>query len=229
MVKIYTRKGDQGNTTLYDGTAVAKNHQSCVALGAIDELVSALGVHYRDTGDETFPQIQSVLMTMSTWIASPSKQSEIELPKNCVKCLEDAIDEMTSVLPPLSSFILPANSYHITRALCRRVEQNVVPVANPTILAFINRLSDFLFTYARIQCPEARVWSPVSTMDPLHPFLQSCNNEDESESESESESEDEDESESEDEDEKNDDSDDDDVNANLGYSTGSRVSECVIL
>jgi cob(I)alamin adenosyltransferase len=166
-MKIYTKTGDEGNTSLLGGTRVPKFHPRIEAYGTIDELNSYLGLirdheipaHYR----EVLAEIQDRLFTVESQIA---KDPEIQLtrplpeihPEDIV-LLEKEIDEMNETLPELTQFILPGghpvNSFcHIARCVCRRAERNTIRLSqaqqvDPINIMYLNRLSDYLFVLAR--------------------------------------------------------------------------------
>ncbi len=166
MAKIYTKGGDLGETSLLNGTRVLKSHDRVEAYGTLDELNSFMGLlrdyleqdHYR----EVLLRIQGNLFTAESRIAAdPKKTIEglPELPAEEITILEQEIDQMTSELPPLSSFILPGghphvSRCHIARSICRRAERSVIRLhqqspVSPTIICYLNRLSDYLFVLAR--------------------------------------------------------------------------------
>ncbi|MDB5723835.1 MAG: cob(I)yrinic acid a,c-diamide adenosyltransferase [Novosphingobium sp.] len=165
--KIYTRTGDDGTTGLVDGSRVAKNAARMEAIGAIDETNSALGLAVAMASAEhaaTLTRIQNDLFDLGADLATPGEDfapSEMTLrivPSQAV-WLEQAIDAVNDHLAPLKSFILPGGSeaaarVHIARASARKAERAMVALAsgdpvNPAALAYINRLSDYLFVLAR--------------------------------------------------------------------------------
>ena len=168
MTKIYTRAGDRGETGLIDGSHVLKEHVRVTAYGEVDELCALLGVVRGRTSnlqlDTLLHTIQRDLFAIGAQLADPSgrvasKSAKARLSKKQVVHLETAIDQHESQLPPLKSFILPGGSdlgslLHFARTVCRRAERAVAALhraepADPVILAYINRLSDLLFTMAR--------------------------------------------------------------------------------
>lgn len=168
-MKIYTRTGDHGETSLFGGARVAKNDARIEAYGTIDELNSHLGVA-RAAGianDEQFHRIQMDLFDIGAHLASPgtSRFPGVELAR--IEALERAIDVMESELAPLTSFILPGGSMgaaqlHVARTVCRRAERLVVALhddspATISTIAYLNRLSDFLFVAARYANLRAQV------------------------------------------------------------------------
>ncbi|MDP3998930.1 MAG: cob(I)yrinic acid a,c-diamide adenosyltransferase [bacterium] len=158
MTKIYTRKGDKGETTIC-GMEATKNHPRLVSLGDLDELGSILGVVLSLNPDlKVLQEIQADLMEIGTGIAGEKREVEAKL-KRRTAVLEEEVDKMWKDLPTLKNFILPGGCrigslLHLSRAVCRRAERGVVFVAQKEripseIIAYLNRLSDFLFTLAR--------------------------------------------------------------------------------
>lgn len=157
---IYTRTGDDGTTGLPRGGRVRKDDLHLEALGAIDELNSFLGAACAAGSDpqmvDLLRSIQVRLLALGADIAgaSPSR-----LQDEAVQQLEQSIDRMEAALPRLTRFILPggcplAAALHVARSVCRRAERSIVRLAasdpvNPVAIAFLNRLSDFLFVAAR--------------------------------------------------------------------------------
>jgi cob(I)alamin adenosyltransferase len=174
-MRIYTRTGDGGETGLFGGGRVSKTHDRIAAYGEADELNAALG--WCAVAAEGAPGIvaglkaalereQGLLLTAGAWLATPPEAREArrhlpEWPAGADAALEREIDAWDAALPPLKSFILPGGSelaarLHIARAVCRRAERAVCALAageahgvDPRILAWLNRLSDWLFTAAR--------------------------------------------------------------------------------
>ncbi|MDI6797655.1 MAG: cob(I)yrinic acid a,c-diamide adenosyltransferase [Desulfatibacillaceae bacterium] len=170
-MSIYTRNGDCGETSLFSGEKVSKNNARVEAYGDVDELVSCLGmVRALAANYETDLELKGVqqdLMTISAWLAtdckSPQRKHLAPVNPGRVNALEKRIDEMDKTLPRLKGFVLPGGSpasacAHVARTVCRRAERKISglyaslepqpPEAGP-ILAYINRLSDFLFVLAR--------------------------------------------------------------------------------
>ena len=164
-MKIYTRGGDKGITSLLGGTRVPKNHPKLEACGSVDEVISWTGL-IRDqdilsSKTEVLLWIQERLMTASAILASeqPGDHGIPHLAESDIDRLEKEIDLLEKELPVLRSFILPgghaASSYcHIARSVCRRAERLVVPLIREheqvaLLLVFLNRLSDFFFVLAR--------------------------------------------------------------------------------
>jgi cob(I)alamin adenosyltransferase len=165
-MKIYTKKGDRGETSLVGGKRVPKNHVRVEAYGAIDELISAIGVVRACETDEYYKkfifEIQNKLMNIAALLASEGdtvKQLP-EISAGDVAALETEIDRITNTLPKLSHFVIPGGNVpesfaHLARSICRRAERIIVTLTQEghyvpeSLEAYINRLSDFLFTFAR--------------------------------------------------------------------------------
>jgi cob(I)alamin adenosyltransferase len=162
-VKIYTKGGDTGLTSLIGGTRVAKNHPRVEAYGAVDELNAHIGVMGASLTDaaliELLHSIQEALMTLSAHLANDcSYQTLPSIKQESIEYLETFIDRMQEQLPPLNSFVLPgppaaAAHCQVARAVCRRAERAVVALGAeetpPFIIVYLNRLSDFLFVLGR--------------------------------------------------------------------------------
>ena len=165
-MKIYTKTGDDGSTSLFSGGRVSKTHLRVEAYGTVDELNSVLGVvraHYpHERADEWLSSVQRQLFNLGADLATPLDAKAdwvVRMDAETVTWLEHAIDEMTAELPELKNFILPGGSLaaanlHVARTVCRRAERIVVnlqdhePIGDH-VLNYLNRLSDFLFTLAR--------------------------------------------------------------------------------
>lgn len=166
-MKIYTKTGDAGQTSLVGGERVAKNSSRVCAYGDADELISWLGAiraSLEMAGDADLEaelrSIQDDLMLISAHFAAGHDVPRLApFPAERVVFLETAIDRMTEALPPMTHFILPggprvAADCHIARTVCRRTERTALGIENRTEqdnlgLRYINRLSDYLFTLAR--------------------------------------------------------------------------------
>ena len=167
-MKIYTKRGDGGETSLFRDGRVSKDSIRVEAYGTVDELNSIIGwVRSANTNtatDKLLAKIQNDLFIIGSDLASPQDSVKkgdqvLRLGKNAQLFLEEAIDEMESDLTPLKHFILPggtpaASCVHVARAVCRRAERRIVALAqseevNPAITIYMNRLSDFLFVTAR--------------------------------------------------------------------------------
>lgn len=170
--RIYTRTGDGGTTGLVDGSRVAKTDARLAAMGDVDEANSAIGVAiaaFGERADEAacaaaLQRIQNDLFDLGADLATPGDDfapspMALRITAAQVTRLEAEIDAMNAGLAPLASFILPggtraAAALHLARAITRRAERSAVSAAaatalNPQALAYLNRLSDFLFVAAR--------------------------------------------------------------------------------
>jgi len=164
-VKIYTRTGDSGETSLYGGARVRKDAPRVAAYGDIDELNAWLGLaraHGLGEVDADVVQIQRDLFAIGAQIADPSEKLVASVTKAIVRDadverLEQTIDRCEAALPPLRNFILAGGSaagaaLHVARTVCRRAERRIValdPPVDPLLLRYVNRLSDLLFVLAR--------------------------------------------------------------------------------
>jgi cob(I)alamin adenosyltransferase len=169
-MKIYTRTGDEGETGLFGGGRVPKDHPRVAAYGDVDELSSVLGVVRATEPTEFFdPLLQSIqrdLFSIGGQLATPDPARVVkalekaELSAERVREFERLIDEADGELAPLRAFVLPAGTpksaaLHLARTVCRRAERSVVHLAQgsevPSLfLVYLNRLSDLLFTLARV-------------------------------------------------------------------------------
>ncbi|MBU6419614.1 MAG: cob(I)yrinic acid a,c-diamide adenosyltransferase [Proteobacteria bacterium] len=166
--KIYTRGGDHGETSLGDGARVAKSAARVVALGEVDEANAAIGLARLDSethADAILMRIQNDLFDLGADLCMPIKDNEgspaLRIVQSQVDWLEQRIDDITTALPPLASFVLPAGSpaatrLHFARTVVRRAERAVVHLletpdeaVNRLVLIYLNRLSDLLFVLAR--------------------------------------------------------------------------------
>jgi cob(I)alamin adenosyltransferase len=162
-MKIYTRTGDTGETSLFGGARVRKDDARIEAYGTIDELNSFLGVARAcwpsSSLDGQFHLVQSDLFDIGAHLASPGTSRFAGPDSARVAALEQSIDAMESELAPLKTFILPGGSLaaanlHVARTICRRAERLVVALrdedeATKASITYLNRLSDFLFVAAR--------------------------------------------------------------------------------
>ena len=174
--KIYTRTGDAGTTGLVDGSRVAKSSALIAAIGEVDEANSAIGVALTHAGDATgvaLRRIQSDLFDLGADLATPvGIDGALRIVPTQVARLEAEIDAMTANLQPLTSFVLPGGSpfaaaLHLARAITRRAERAAVAVEpSASALAYLNRLSDWLFCTARIANKSGEkdvLWQPGAT------------------------------------------------------------------
>ncbi len=169
LSRIYTKSGDAGETGLGDGTRVPKDHPRVAAYGSVDELNAVLGlllVQCPDVPESALLRtIQNDLFDVGADLCVPPAEGEEPgsrlrvRPEQAVR-LERAIDRLNEPLEPLRSFILPGGSLaaawcHLARTVCRRAERDVVALsheatANPAVIVYLNRLSDFLFVLGRV-------------------------------------------------------------------------------
>ena len=166
-VKIYTRTGDAGETSLFDGSRVSKADSRVDAYGDVDELNAWLGLvraNRLDADlDEPVVRIQQDLFALGAQLADPrdriaGRVRKASLGDADVERLEQFIDRLESELPPLRRFILAGGSpagaaLHVARTVCRRAERRMValtPTPDPVLVKYVNRLSDLLFVMARV-------------------------------------------------------------------------------
>jgi cob(I)alamin adenosyltransferase len=169
-MKIYTRTGDQGDTGLFGGGRVRKHHVRVEAYGDVDELNSVIGVVRAtaptDAFDDLLASVQRDLFSLGGHLATPDPDKvrkaleKADLDESRIELFERTIDQADRELPPLRAFILPAGSpkaavLHLARTVCRRAERSVVRLAEetpvpPLFITYLNRLSDLLFTLARL-------------------------------------------------------------------------------
>ena len=165
-MKIYTKTGDKGTTSLIGGKRVPKYHKRIEAYGTVDELISYIGLLRDQQLDEntrnTLLKIQDKLMVCSAVLATDCDDCSLKIPEIKdidILFLEEEIDAMEDQLEPLTSFILPGGHTtvsfcHIARTVCRRAERITISLAEETqvpvtVVKYINRLSDYLFVLAR--------------------------------------------------------------------------------
>ncbi|MCB9451152.1 MAG: cob(I)yrinic acid a,c-diamide adenosyltransferase [Anaerolineaceae bacterium] len=165
-MKIYTKTGDKGTTSLFSGGRVSKTHPRVAAYGTVDELNAVIGVAraHRPTTqtDAWLHGVQHQLFHLGADLATPLDAKAkwvVRIDTTAITGLEEVIDTMTAALPPLTNFILPggtpaAAQLHVARTVCRRAERLVVALGedepiNENALIYLNRLSDFLFTLSR--------------------------------------------------------------------------------
>jgi cob(I)alamin adenosyltransferase len=168
MMKIYTKTGDKGTTSLVYGQRVAKNDLRVEAYGTCDETNSMIGLALSHLEKENFKKkeiiekvyhkIQTNLFHVGAELATPSgKEVKWSLAATDVEEMEKQIDDWNEMLPELTNFILPGGhpagaAFHVARTIARRAERGAVSLGddvNPLVLAYLNRLSDLLFVTAR--------------------------------------------------------------------------------
>lgn len=172
-VKIYTKTGDKGQTSLFSGQRVPKNDPFIIALGTVDECNSAIGAAISflrkesvlSSVKEQLEIIQHALFDVGAALATPrtkainSKLERTRFDHDGIELLEKWIDAMEEKLPELKSFILPGGHptgalLHLARSICRRAERKVIPLnaaadVSDNVLIYLNRLSDYLFVVSR--------------------------------------------------------------------------------
>jgi cob(I)alamin adenosyltransferase len=181
-MKIYTKKGDQGMTSLFGGVRLSKDHIRIEAYGTVDELNSVVGLvysAYEEEGVQAFlHKVQSDLFSLGSYLAcDPEKPLiDLELYIEDVEMIEAQIDNMEEVLPKLKHFILPGGSNsialcHLARTVCRRAERRLVSLSdeskvNHLCIQYVNRLSDYFFVLARFVAFQHEIeeikWKPRS-------------------------------------------------------------------
>ncbi|MFL5580555.1 MAG: cob(I)yrinic acid a,c-diamide adenosyltransferase [Gemmatimonadaceae bacterium] len=169
-MKIYTKTGDRGDTGLFGGGRVRKDHPRVEAYGDVDELNAALGlarsIETMPRIDEVLVPIQRDLFAIGALLATPDAEkmrqqlAKARIDEGRIAELERAIDDGEQELEPLKAFILPggtpkAAALHVARTVCRRAERRVVHLAGEidvplTAIVYLNRLSDLLFVLARV-------------------------------------------------------------------------------
>jgi len=180
-MKIYTRGGDKGLTSLLNGRRIPKHDIRIEAYGTVDELIAFCGL-IRDSYSNKYyndliVEIQDNLMTVASMLANDKRNDKLNLPvitEDDILKLEAEIDKIDEILPPLRSFILPGgntavSACHIARTICRRAERRITKLSeenstDPLILKYINRLSDFLFVLSRLISKDLDIeeitWTP---------------------------------------------------------------------
>ena len=179
-MKIYTKTGDKGETSVIGGVRLPKHHPRIEAYGTVDELIAWIGM-LRASDQSCVPAeelitIQSVLMSCCTIIAThPGAKVPDGIIVEDTSALERSIDMMEEKLPPLTSFILPggcksAATANIARCVCRRAERAILRLdeaekTDPGVIKYLNRLSDYLFVMTRCLSYEAGIeevkWQPI--------------------------------------------------------------------
>ncbi len=171
-MKIYTKAGDKGETAIIGGKILSKSHTKIEAFGDVDELNAHLGLilaFMKGTNTSVLESAQNCLFVIGSMLASEYEKPThgLSLPLEAVTRIENAIDEMQTLLPTMTHFILPGGSaevaqIHLARCVCRRAERAIVRLqemekVNETILQYLNRLSDYLFVLARYQASQTGV------------------------------------------------------------------------
>ena len=169
-MKIYTKTGDRGDTGLFGGGRVPKDHPRVEAYGEVDELNATLGlarsIELMPRIDEVLAPVQRDLFAIGALLATPDREKmrqhleKARIDEDRIRELEQAIDDAERELEPLKAFILPGGTpksaaLHVARTVCRRAERRVVqlqhqdPIPDLAVI-YLNRLSDLLFTLARL-------------------------------------------------------------------------------
>jgi cob(I)alamin adenosyltransferase len=180
-MKIYTKTGDKGQTSLIGGTRVPKHHLRIESYGTVDELNSYIGLirdqQVSEHQQNLLKEIQDRLFTIGSALASDPEKSKMKIPdlhQEDIELLEKEIDTMTADLPELRHFILPGGSNavsfcHLARCVCRRAERICVHLSEDSfvdekVMVYLNRLSDYLFVLSRKLCfdnqMEENKWIP---------------------------------------------------------------------
>lgn len=179
LTRIYTRGGDQGETSLGDGKRIAKHAARIEAIGAVDEANAAIGMarlHLRGNEDLMLKSIQNDLFDVGADLCMPhdhKKRTTLRIQPTHVQRLEREIDQINTTLSPLQSFVLPGGSIesatlHMARTVVRRAERYVCQlseneVVNENLMTYLNRLSDHLFVLARYMNEQGKkdaLWKP---------------------------------------------------------------------
>jgi cob(I)alamin adenosyltransferase len=181
LTRIYTRTGDQGETSLGDLSRVPKTDARVVAYGVVDELNSQLGVVLAGEVPEAMrpllERVQNELFDLGADLSLPSGKDGLRVERAQVDALEAECDRFNAELPALKSFVLPGGTeaaarLHVARTACRRAELEALraPDVNPAVHAYLNRLSDLLFILARAANADAGedepLWKPGSSQQP---------------------------------------------------------------
>ena len=175
-MKVYTKTGDKGTTSLVNGTRVGKDDLRLEAYGTLDELSAFIAVLMDSTDryNDVFKRIQERLLVAECLLAT-DETSELrkqlpQMEESDVEGIEKFIDEMNETLEPLKSLIIPggnllASKCHVCRTVCRRAERAVVRMSrqhdvNPVIMRYLNRLSDMFFVMSRVFSEGDTKWQP---------------------------------------------------------------------
>ncbi len=185
-MKIYTKTGDKGQTSLLGGTRVSKGHERIEAYGTVDELNSWIGLlrdqHVNLSRAPELKAIQDLLFTIGATLATEPSKSNIIRPdvtEADIEQLEHAMDMMDSQIEPLRNFILPGGHQsvsfaHLARTVCRRAERQVIRLndhdpVDGLVIQYLNRLSDYLFVLGRLMTKDLGVqevvWAPRSVIN----------------------------------------------------------------
>ena len=180
-MKIYTKTGDKGTTSLIGGTRLSKAHIRIEAYGTVDELNSYIGLlrdqPVNENRRDLLKEIQDRLFTIGSHLASEPEQTKKILPdlsENDIKVLEEEMDKIDAVVPALRAFVLPGGHQsvsfgHVARTVCRRAERLVIALdtqegVDKMVIQYLNRLSDYLFVLCRKMTSDLKAketpWKP---------------------------------------------------------------------
>lgn len=180
-MKIYTKTGDQGSTSLFGGKRVSKADLRIDTYGTVDELNSWIGVlrdqSVNQSRKEILVEIQDRLFTIGSILATEPENTKVKIPslaESDIELLENKMDAMDAVLPPMRFFVLPGGNAsvsfgHVARTVCRRAERLIIALSetekvDPLVIKYMNRLSDYLFVLCRIMTQELQAeetpWKP---------------------------------------------------------------------
>jgi cob(I)alamin adenosyltransferase len=171
-MKIYTKTGDQGMTSLYGGERVSKSHLRIETYGTVDEVNAWLGLIATSINDQTtqshLETIQNQMFVIGAMLAVDSELTTLPLQKiddKDIQWIESNIDKIVATLPSMTHFILPggnqiAAKMHVARCVCRRAERLAVTLSknafvDDNVIIYLNRLSDYLFCLARKACQDS--------------------------------------------------------------------------
>jgi cob(I)alamin adenosyltransferase len=173
-MKIYTKTGDQGTTSLFGGKRVSKSDLRIDSYGTVDELNSYIGLlrdqEVNHSRKEILVEIQDRLFTIGSILATEPGNTKVKIPsllESDITLLENEMDKMDAVLPPMRFFVLPGGhpsvSFgHVARTVCRRAERLVIAlhhieIIDPLVIKYLNRLSDYLFVLCRMMAHELKI------------------------------------------------------------------------
>jgi len=179
-LKIYTKTGDKGTTSLFGGTRVSKDHVQIEAYGTVDELNSHIGLLISQIQEfdilNVLKPIQPTLFDIGSHLASDGKADDYlpEINQEWVELLEIEIDRQSKLLPELKNFVMPGGNQriavaHLCRTICRRAERRVIALSefkklDKVLVIYLNRLSDYFFSLSRYLCVLDNVdevkWNP---------------------------------------------------------------------
>lgn len=180
-MKIYTKTGDEGTTSLFGGKRVSKSDLRIDSYGTIDELNSYVGLlrdqEVNHKRKDVLVEIQDRLFTIGSMLATEPGNTKVKIPvlqEGDITFLEKQIDEMDLLLPPMKFFVLPGGHVsisfgHVARTVCRRAERLVIAFnqqekVESLIIKYLNRLSDYLFVLCRMMTQELQIvetaWKP---------------------------------------------------------------------